>query len=86
MSFLYADLSKMLVSAFTSANRKSTFLVIETGTSIKTDGLTKLTGADNYLTWETQVKYLLISIDAEKIVLENLQLPSDATAEELWLY
>jgi hypothetical protein len=33
-----------------------------------------------------QVDCLHISIDAEEIVLENLQLPSDATAEELRLY
>jgi hypothetical protein len=33
-----------------------------------------------------QVKYLVISIDAEEIVLDNLQLPSDTTAVELWLY
>jgi hypothetical protein len=32
------------------------------------------------------VEYLLISIDTEEIVLENLQPPSDATAEELRLY
>jgi hypothetical protein len=35
---------------------------------------------------EIQVEYLLISIDTEEIVLENLQPPSDATAEELRLY
>jgi hypothetical protein len=33
-----------------------------------------------------QVKYLLISIDTEEIVLENLQPPFDATVAELWLY
>jgi hypothetical protein len=86
MSFLYPELSKMSASASTSADRKSTLPVIETGTSIKTDGITKLTGANNYQTWEMQVEYLLISIDAEEIVLENLQPPSDATAEELRLY
>jgi hypothetical protein len=41
-----------------------------------------LTGSENYQTWETQVEYLLISIDAEDIVLEGLTLPDDATAEE----
>jgi hypothetical protein len=33
-----------------------------------------------------QVEYLLISIDAKEIVLENLQSPSDPIAEELRLY
>jgi hypothetical protein len=56
--------------------------VIETGTSVKTDSVTKLTGSENYQTWEIQVEYLLISIDAEDIVLEGLTLPDDATAEE----
>jgi hypothetical protein len=61
--------------------------LIETGTSVKTDSVktdsvTKLTGSENYQTWETQVEYLLISIDAEDIVLEDLTLPDDATAEE----
>jgi hypothetical protein len=41
-----------------------------------------LTGSENYQTWETQVEYLLISIDAEDIVLEGVTLPDDATAEE----
>jgi hypothetical protein len=86
MIFLDPELSKMFTSASTSINRKSTFPVIETGTLIKINGIPKLIGADNYQTWETQVEYLLISIDAEKIVLENLQPPSDATAKELLLY
>jgi hypothetical protein len=76
----------MSPSASTSASRQSILLVIETGTSIRTNSITKLTGANNYQTWETQVKYLLRCIDAEEIVLENLQPPSDTTAEELWLY
>jgi hypothetical protein len=83
MSCLYSELSKISVSASTSADLKSTLPVIETGTSIKTDGITKLIGDDNYQTWEMQVEYLHISIDAEEIVLENLQPPSDATAEKL---
>jgi hypothetical protein len=33
-----------------------------------------------------QVEYLLLSIDAEEIVLENLQPPSDVTSVELPLY
>jgi hypothetical protein len=33
-----------------------------------------------------QLEYLLISIDAEEIVLKNLEVLSDATAEELQLY
>jgi hypothetical protein len=86
MSFLYHELSKMSDSASTSASRQCILPVIETGTSITTDGITKLTGADNYQTWEMQVEYLLISSDAKEIVLENLQPPSDATAEELRLY
>jgi hypothetical protein len=86
MSFLNPELSKMSASAFASAGRQSIISVIETGTSIRTDGITKLTGADNYQTWETRVEYLLISIDAVEIVLENLQPPSDATAKDLWLY
>jgi hypothetical protein len=45
-----------------------------------------LSGADNYQTWEMQVEYLLLSIDAEEIVRENLQPPSDATAKKLRLY
>jgi hypothetical protein len=86
MSFLYPKLLKMPTSASTSASHQSILLVIKTGTSIRTNGITKLTGADNYQTWEMQVAYLLISIDAEEIVLKNLQPQSDATAEELRLY
>jgi hypothetical protein len=86
MSFFCPELSKISTSASTSGDRKSTLPIIETGTSIKTDGMTKLTGANNYQIQETQVKYLLISIDAKEIVLENLQPLSDATAEELRLY
>jgi hypothetical protein len=41
-----------------------------------------LTGSENYQTWEIPVEYLLISIDAEDIVLDGLTLPGDATAEE----
>jgi hypothetical protein len=44
MSFLYPELSKMYAAASTSADRKTILLVIETGTSIKTDFITKLTG------------------------------------------
>jgi hypothetical protein len=33
-----------------------------------------------------QVEYLLISIETEEIIVENLQPPSDAAAEELRLY
>jgi hypothetical protein len=86
MSFLYSEQSKMSVSTSTSAGCQSIFPVIKTGTSIGNDSIIKLTGADNYQTWETQIEDLLISIDAEDIVLENLQPPSDATAKELWLY
>jgi hypothetical protein len=53
MSFLYPALSKMFASASTSAGHQSILPVIETGTSIRTDGITKLTGADNYQIWET---------------------------------
>jgi hypothetical protein len=56
--------------------------LIETGTSVKTDSVTKLTGSENYQTWEIQVEYLLIPIYAEDIVFEGLTLPDDATAEE----
>jgi hypothetical protein len=86
MSFLYHELSKMSASASTSADCTFTLLVIETGTSINTNGITKLSGADNYQIWEMQVDYLLMSIDVEEKVLENLQPPSDATAEVLQLY
>jgi hypothetical protein len=48
MSFLYFELSKMSATASTLADRKSTFLVIKTTTLIKTDSITKLTGANNY--------------------------------------
>jgi hypothetical protein len=82
MSFLYPEQSKMS----TSANRKSILLVIKTGTSIKTDGITNLTGANNDQTWKMQVEYLHTSIDAEEIVLENLQLQFNAMATELRLY
>jgi hypothetical protein len=78
MSVLYPELSKMSTSASTSANHKSTLLVIQTGTSVKTDSITKLNRADNYSTSKMQVEYLRISIDDEKIVLESLQLLSDA--------
>jgi hypothetical protein len=53
MSFLYPELSKMSTSASTSAGHQIMFPVIETGTSNKTDGITKLSGADNYQIWET---------------------------------
>jgi inactivated superfamily I helicase len=86
MSFLYSESSKMSTSASISANHKFTLLIIETEISIKTDAITKLTRADNYQTWETQLEYLLIIINAEEIVLENLQPASDATAEELRLH
>jgi hypothetical protein len=74
------------VTASTSNDCKSTLPAIETGTSIKADGIRKLTGVDNYQTWETQIEYLLISINADEIVVENFQPPVDATAEELQLY
>jgi hypothetical protein len=86
MSFLYPDLSKMSALASTSSGRQSIIPVIETGTSIRIDSITKLTRADYFQTLEMQVEYLLISIDAEEIVLENLQPLSDATAKELWLF
>jgi hypothetical protein len=86
MSFVYPELSKISASAFTSAGRKSTLLVIKTGTLIKTHGITTRTGANKYQGWDMQGEYLLISIDVEEIVLENLQPPFDATAKELWLY
>jgi hypothetical protein len=60
MSFLYPELSKMSASASISVGSQSILLVIETGTSIRTDGITKLTGADYYQTWEMQVEYLLL--------------------------
>jgi hypothetical protein len=68
-----------LKSAETKPGRIS---LIETSTSGKTDSVTKLTGSENYQTWETQVEYLLISIDAEDIVLEGLTLPDNVTADE----
>jgi hypothetical protein len=86
MSFLYPELSKISASASTSADHISTLPVIKTGTLIKTDSIIKLTRGDNYQIWETQVEYLIISINAEEIVLENLQPPSDATAQQLRLY
>jgi hypothetical protein len=86
MSIFYSELSKMSASASTSAGRQSIFPVIETRNSIRTDGIPKLTGADNYQTWETQIEYLLIHIDTEEIVTKKLQPPSDATAQELLLY
>jgi hypothetical protein len=86
MTFFYPELSKMAASTSTSTDRKSTFLVIETGTSIQKDSITQLIVADNYQTWETQVEDLVISIDAEEIVLENLEPPSDTTANELRLF
>jgi hypothetical protein len=67
-------------------NHKSIFVVIDTGTSIKTDSITKLTRAYNYQICEIQVEYLLISIDYEEIVIENPQLPSDTTPKDLRLY
>jgi hypothetical protein len=86
MSFLDPELSKMSSSASTSGGHQSILPVIKTGTLIRTNGITKLTGIDNYYTYESQVEYLLIRIDAEEIVIKNLQQPSDASAEELWLY
>jgi hypothetical protein len=72
MNFPYPELSNMSASASTSADCKSPFLVIKTRTSIKTNGITKGIGANNYNTWEIQVEYLFISIDTKDIVLENL--------------
>jgi hypothetical protein len=60
--------------------------LIATGTSVKTDLVTELTGSENYQTWETQIEYLRISIDAEDIVLEGLTLPDDATVEVEWMF
>jgi hypothetical protein len=60
--------------------------LVDTGTSIKTDRVDTLKGCENYQTWETQVSYLLESIDADEIVMENLQLPKDATVEESKIY
>jgi hypothetical protein len=71
------------ISASTSTNHESTHPVIKIGTSIKTDGITKLSETNNCQTWEMHKEYLLISIDTEEIVLENLQLLSDATSEKL---
>jgi hypothetical protein len=75
----------MSTSASTSADCKFTVACIEFGTSVKTNSNTKHTGANNYQTWETQVEYLLLSIHAEEIVFEYLQLPSDTTCEKLQL-
>jgi hypothetical protein len=86
MSILYPERLKMSASAFTSPDCESTLWVIATRTSIKNDSITKLTGANNYQIWEMQGEYLVISIDAKVIVIENLQPPSDASAEELQLY
>jgi hypothetical protein len=69
-------------SSKSAENKPGRIFLIETGTSVKTDSVTKLTGSENYQTWATQVEYLLISIDAEDIVLEGLTLPDDATVEE----
>jgi hypothetical protein len=77
----------MSASASTlSSDHKSILPGIETETSIKTDSISKLTGTNNYQTWETYVGYLLISINVEEIVLKNLQLHSNAGVEELQLY
>jgi hypothetical protein len=72
MSFFYPELSKMSASGSTSADRKSKLPVIETGILIKTNNITKLIVVDNYQTCEIQGEYLLISINAEKIGLENI--------------
>jgi hypothetical protein len=85
MSFPYPE-RMMSTFASTSLDHKSSLPGFKTRTSIRSDTITKLTGADNYQIWETQVEYLHISIDDEEIVLDNLQLLSDATAEELQLY
>jgi hypothetical protein len=77
---------KISLSSSNSADGESTLLVIEIGISIRTDGIRQLTAADNYQIWVMQIEYLLISIDAKKIVLENLQPLNDFTAEELQLY
>jgi hypothetical protein len=69
-------------SSKSAETKPSQISLIETGTLVKTDSVTKLTGSENYQTWETQVEYLLISIDAEDIGLEGLTLPDDATTEE----
>jgi hypothetical protein len=86
MSFLYPELSKISASASISAGCQSIFLIIEARTSIRHDSITKHIGADISQTWETLVKYLLISIDTEEIVLENNQPLCDTTAEELRIY
>jgi hypothetical protein len=68
MSFPYPELWKMSAYASTYASYQASDPLIETGTLIRTDAITKLTRADNYLTWERQVVYLPISIEAEAIV------------------
>jgi hypothetical protein len=73
-------------SSKSAETKRGHISLIETGTSVKTDLVTKLTGSENYQTWETQVEYLLISNDAKDIVLEGLTLPDDATAEEEWIF
>jgi hypothetical protein len=75
----------MTASRSTSVDHKSTHLVIETGTSIKTDIITRPTRAENYQPSEMQVEYLLIRSDADEIVLENFQPLADATTDELRL-
>jgi hypothetical protein len=62
----------MSASASKSVNRISIIPVIKTGISIKTNSITKLTRTNNYPILEMPVEYLLISIDADEIVLENL--------------
>jgi hypothetical protein len=65
---------------------KSTHLDIETATWITIVSIPILTSAKKDQTWEMQDEYLLMSIVAEEIVVKNLQLLFDATADELWLY
>jgi hypothetical protein len=49
------------------------------------DSITSLTGANNYQIYEMYFEYLHSIIDAEVIVIENLQLLSHATTKEHWL-
>jgi hypothetical protein len=78
----------MSTSAYTSfSNRKSILLIIETGTSIKTDGITKLTKSQTTIRYRRhRLSICLLGLMLRMIVLENLQQPFNATTKELWLY
>jgi hypothetical protein len=54
------------------AGSSQVMAIIKIGTSINTNIITKLIGLETYQVSETQIEYLVISMDAKEIILDNL--------------